>query len=138
MFEAQAQGDGVSIKLYSSDNGVYKSKHFMNDLIKKGQVIWRSRVGGGHHNGVAECAINNVPRTAWTTMIHASLRWPKVSEKCIWPLAFHCAIQLHNNTLNIKTGLTPEELLIKNKDTGSALINDHVLCSPLYILDPRS
>ena len=138
LFEAQAQGDGVTVKSYSSDNGVYQSKDFMNELIKKGQGVRRSGVGGHHHNGVAECAIKNVSRTARTIMIHAALRWPEVAEKRLWPLAFQHAIHLHNNTPNIETGLKPEELWTKTKGTGSALVNAHVWGSPVYVLDPRS
>ena len=73
-FEKQSYGEGVTIKAYSSINGVYQAKDFMNELLKKGQGIKCSGVGGHHHNGVAENAIKNVTKIARTMMINAALR----------------------------------------------------------------
>ena len=137
-FEKQSFGEGVAIKAYSSDNGVYQARDYMNELLKKGQGIKRSGVGGHHHNGVAENSIKNITRIARTMMINAALRWPEVAEKKLWPLAFQHAIHVHNNTPNVQTGLTPEELWTKSKGTNSAVRNAHTWGCPVYILDPRA
>ena len=38
-FEREAAGVGVTVKSYSSDNGIYTSKEFMKELAEKGQGI---------------------------------------------------------------------------------------------------
>ena len=80
-FERDALSAGVEVKSYNSDNGIYTSKEFMKELVKKGQGLKLSGVGAHHHNGVAENAIKIVVTTARTIMIHAAIRWPEYSEK---------------------------------------------------------
>ena len=83
-------------------------KDYMKELVKDGQTIKHSSVGGHHHNGVAENAIKNVVRKARTMMIHAALRWPECSEKSLWPMALSHAVHLHNHASKMDSGLSPE------------------------------
>ena len=48
---------GHKIKQYDTDNGVFKSKEFMQDIQKLNQSIDSSRTGSHHQNGIAEKAI---------------------------------------------------------------------------------
>ena len=64
-------------------------------------------------------------------MIYVALHWSVVAEKCLWS-------RLHNNTLNIETKLTPEEMWNKTKGTGSALVNAHVFDSLVFPFNIRS
>ena len=58
--DREAMGAGVPVDRYSTDSGIYPSKYFTRGLHGEVQGIRRSTVGGYHHNGVAENAINNV------------------------------------------------------------------------------
>ena len=59
-FEREALSEGVTIKNYSSDNGIYVTKEYTRELHEKNQGMHLSGVGGHHHNGVAENTIKNV------------------------------------------------------------------------------
>lgn len=61
-FEREAMGVGVTVRRYSTDNGVYNSLEFMKEIHKNNQVIRHCGVGAHHGNGVAENAIGNVVR----------------------------------------------------------------------------
>ena len=52
-------GVGVPVERYFIYNGIYTPKEFTIDLHFKFQVIRHNIVGGRHHKGVAENAINN-------------------------------------------------------------------------------
>ena len=136
-FEREARMVGVEVKAYRTDNGVYTSKEFTNELEQEGQGIKHSGVGGHHHNGVAENAIKNVQRKARTMMIHAALRWPDQSERQLWPLALDYAVYLHNHTPREATGLSPEKIWTRSKSSHSALQHARVWGCPVYVLDPR-
>ena len=138
IFEKDAFSVGVTVKAYSTDNGVYTSAEFQMELAKENQQIKHSGVGGHHHNGVAENAIKNVVRTARTLMIHAALRWPEMTAKELWPLALDHAIWLHNHTPRSDSGFSPEELWCRSKSEHLDLQRTHVWGCPAYVLDPRS
>lgn len=114
-FERESMGSGVSIKRYCTDNGVYTSREFLKEIHRNGQNIRHSGVGGHHHNGVAERAIGTVMRTANTILLHTALRWPKFSQKDLWPMAVLHAVNLHNNTPKMDNGLSPMEIWSKRK-----------------------
>jgi hypothetical protein len=136
-FEREALTDGITVKRYNSDNGIYTSKDFTEELNKKGQGARLSGVGGHHHNGVAENSIRHVVRLARTMMIHAALRWPSTAKRDLWPLAMQHAVHLHNNMPDTKTGLCSEELWTKSRSSHSALVSAHTWGSPAYVLEPK-
>ena len=51
-FEREAKSQGVVIKGYHTDNGIFSSSDFMEELLKKQQKIRFSGVGASHKNGV--------------------------------------------------------------------------------------
>ena len=63
-FERDAAAVGITVKSYVTDNGIYTSKDFLDELSKKDQTIRLSGVGAHHQNGVAENAIKNTVRMA--------------------------------------------------------------------------
>ena len=74
-FEKDAYDDGVIIQsYYHTDNGVFTSKQFMDELLDHRQTIRFSGSGAAHQNGVAERAIRTVVTMARTMMIHAAMR----------------------------------------------------------------
>ena len=135
-FERQAAAQGIDIKTYQTDNGIYTSRQFMAELNEKGQGIKHSGVGGHHHNGVAENGIKIVVYMARTMMIHSALRWPEVSDRELWPLALSHAVHLYNHTPRQDKKMSPEELWSRTKSSHSILINAQPWGCPTYILDP--
>ena len=72
-FEREAASIGVQVQMYSTDNGVFTSQAYKEQLQKAGQAIRHSGVGGHHHNATAETSIKHVGKSALTMMIHAAL-----------------------------------------------------------------
>ena len=52
-FERNGMGMGVHVKRYCTDNGIYTSQDFMDEIHKNEQCIRHCGVGGNHQNGVA-------------------------------------------------------------------------------------
>ena len=50
----EAMEHGVELKRFCTDNGIFKSKAFMEALKDNYQMITKSGVGAHHQNGVAE------------------------------------------------------------------------------------
>ena len=80
-FERENTTEGVYIKAYNTDNGVFTAEQFMKEVFENFQGTRRSGVGGHHHNGVAEKAIKDITRMSRTMMVHQALRWPKMVDK---------------------------------------------------------
>ena len=76
-FERGAQSQGVVIKGYHTDNGIFNSSEFMEDLLKKQQKIIFSGAGTSYQNGSAERTIKTVVTMARTMLMHAALRCPE-------------------------------------------------------------
>ena len=52
-FEKEAQIQGVATKGHHTDNGIFNSLEFMDELLKKQLKIRFSGAGASHQNGVA-------------------------------------------------------------------------------------
>ena len=86
-FEREAQSQGVVIKGYHTDNGIFNSLEFMEDLLKKQQKIRFSEAGASHQNGAVEHAIKVVVTMARTMLMHAVLRCPEDTFPTdLWPM----------------------------------------------------
>ena len=73
-FEREAHSQGVVVKGYHTDNGVFNASEFMEELLKNQQKIRFSGAGSSHQNGAAECAIKTVVTMKMTMLMHAALR----------------------------------------------------------------
>ena len=131
-FEMENQHVGVTIKRYSTDNGVYTIKELAMKLQDQGQQLRLSGVGAHHQNGPTENAIKNVPRIF---MFHAALGWPSKFDKSLWPLAMNQAVHMHNHAPRLLDNYSPIELWTGPKSTYSELTNIHPF--GYYVLDPR-
>ena len=109
-FERAARDAGVTIQEYHTDNGVYQSKAFAEEISKNMQTIRFSVVGAKWQNGLAENAIKIVTNRARTMMIHAAIHWPEVDDKSMWPFAVSYAVHLYNQTPNRLTNISPAEI----------------------------
>ena len=92
-FDREAQIQGVVIKVYHTDNGIFNSSDFMEELLKKQQKIRFSGAGTSHRNGAAERAIKTVVTMARTMLMHAALRCPEDTLSTdLWPMAMDYAV----------------------------------------------
>ena len=96
-FEREAQSQGVVIKGYHTDNGIFNASEFMEELLKKQQKIRFSGAGASHQNGSAERAIKMVVTMASTMMMHTALRSPEDTLSTdIWSMAMDYAVWVYN------------------------------------------
>ena len=136
-FEREAQSIGVQVKQYSSDNGVYISSAFGNNLRENNQTIRHSGVGGHHHNGAAENGIKNVVMKARTMMFNSALRWPESIDLSLWPLALQHAAHLYNEIPKPSSGIAPVEIWTTSKSSYSAFKHAHPWGCPAMVLHPK-
>ena len=136
-FERVAQDVGVNVLSYHTDNGIYTSKAYVDNLIQHQQSIRHSGVGAKWQNGAAEGAIGMVVSRARTLMIHAALHWPEEEDETLWPLSLNHAAHLYNHTPNEASGISPIEIFSRSVSDHKDLKNTHTWGSPVYVLEPR-
>ena len=76
IFDREDQSQGVVIKGYHTDNGIFNSSEFMEELLKKQQKIRFGGAGASHQNGAAEFDINTVVIMERTMLMQNALRCP--------------------------------------------------------------
>jgi hypothetical protein len=136
-FERMAREVGVDISKYHTDNGIYTSKAYVADLVRKNQSIQHSGVGAKWQNGAAEGAIGMVVSKARTLMVHAALHWPEEEDDSLWPLSLTHAAHLFNHTPSQFNGIAPVEVFTSTLSDHEMLRNTHTWGSPVYVLEPR-
>jgi len=136
-FERSSLHMGVARNSYHTDNGIFKSKRFVHEIMKNSQSIRHSGVGSKWQNGVSEGAISIIASRARTLMIHAALHWPEVEDASLWPLAVSHAVQLYNHTPNSSSGIAPIEVFTRTTSDCQFLQNCHPWGCPAYVLQPR-
>jgi transposase InsO family protein len=135
--ERWASQFGVNIKRFHSDNGIFKSIEFLEDLRRHDQEIDFSGTGAHHQNGVAERSIQTVVEWARTMMIHAAIHWPDQIDLALWPFALTHAAHLYNQLPNEATGMSPLEIFTGQKvENHLHLRQSHVFGCPVYVLHP--
>ena len=106
-FEREAQSQGVVIKGYQTDNVIFNSSEFMEELLKKQQKIRFSGAGASHQNGAAERAIKMLVTMARTVLMHAALRFPEDTlSTAIWPMTMNYDVWVYNRTPDMQSGLS--------------------------------
>ena len=89
----EAQSQGVVIKGYHTDNGIFNSSEFIEELLKKEQKIRFSGASASYQNGESERAIKTVVTMSRNMLMHAALRCPEdIFSTDIWPMAMDYAI----------------------------------------------
>ena len=135
-FERHCRDMGVEVDSYHTDNGVYKSQAFTEEIARNSQSIRFSGVGAHFQNGVAEGAIRIVVTKARTMILHAEIMWPEAKDPSLWPMALSHAVHLYNNTPN-PTGIAPIEVFSRTISDHQALRLSHTWGCPTYVLEPR-
>ena len=136
-YERAMLDEGVVVKAYHTDNGVFTARQFMEEIEKNFQTIGFSGVGGHHANGIAERGIGVVMSTARTMMIHAAIRWPDVITAELWPMAVDYAVHISNHLPREATGMAPIDILLGVRVPRQWLRDLHVWGCPTYVLDLR-
>ena len=72
----EAMEHGVELKCFHTDNGMFKSKVFVEALKDNHQMITKLGAEAHHQNGVAEWAIGAVQAMARAMILHMWLHWP--------------------------------------------------------------
>jgi len=138
-FEREAFTSGVVMQSYHTDNGVFTSNGFMEELLSSNQRIRFSGVGAAHQAGVAERGIRTVVDMARTMMLHTALHAPDLISAELWPMAMDHAVWLYNRIPRRGCGATPLEIWSRSTHTPTRDIlgNSHVWGCPVFVLEPK-
>jgi hypothetical protein len=133
-FERMATENGISIKKYRGDNGVYATYLFKSSCEALNQAQDFSGVGAKHQNGVAERMIGTITRRARTMLLHATILWPDIITEDLWPFALKMAVDVHNATPGI-SGLSPDKIFSGHKTSRCRLKDFHPFGCPVFVLE---
>ena len=96
-FEKEDQSQGVEIMGYHTDNGIFNASEFIEEPLKKNQMIKFSGAGASHQNGAAESAIKTVVTTSRTMLTHGTIICPEDTLFTdYWPIAMGYAVWVYN------------------------------------------
>ena len=96
-FEREAQSQGLVIKGYHTDNGIFNASDFMEDMLNNQKKIKFRRAGASYQNGAAERAIKTLVTMSRTMLMHAVLRFPEDTLYTgIWPMAMDHTVWVYN------------------------------------------
>lgn len=137
-YEREAYNSGVVVQQYHTDNGIFGTADFVDELLSKQQTVRYSGVGAAHENGVAERGIQTVTYMARTMMLHAAMRAPEGFIKSEhWPMAMDQAVWLYNRIPRPGSGCSPHQLWTRSTTHKSEELTDcHVWGCPVYVLEP--
>jgi hypothetical protein len=108
--ESLAMQDGIAIKKYHADNGIFASNSFKGECDILKQEYSFSGVSAHHQNGVAERNIKTVSQWVHVIMLHFSHHWPSQANVCFWLQAIKYLLRVFNWITNMHTGLSPNEI----------------------------
>ena len=110
-FEREAQSQGVAIKGYHTDNGIFNTSEFMEYLLKNQQKISFSGASTSHKNGSSERAIKTVVTMARTMLMNAAIICPgDTFSTDIWPMSIDYAVWVYNRIPDMQSGLSDIEI----------------------------
>jgi hypothetical protein len=135
-FEREMQSMGVTVLHYHTDNGVFTSSQFQDELSSKEQGLSLSGVGAHHQNAMAEREIGIAFSMARTMMLHAKLRWPKAVSAKLWPMVIKHTQHLLNH-LPSQNNVCPLDLILRTTVPRDHFRTLHVWGCPAYVLDPK-
>jgi hypothetical protein len=133
--ESYARQDGVIIKGYNADNGVFASKAFKKDCDLLHQLYTFSGVGAHHQSGVAEWNIKTITQWAWANMLRFAHHWPAKAKVCFWLQAIKYSIWVFNRMPNLANDLSPNELWSSSRAQTEEFHRTHVFGCSVYVLD---
>ena len=136
-FERLCERNGVRVMHYHADNGVFRSKVWMDDCQSKGQGMSFAGVDAHHQNGRAEAKIRRLQEMTRTSLLHARRKWPQEISANLWPYALRMANDSINATPSLQdvSGRTPEQLFSTTEVETNPKHWIH-FGSPVFVLDP--
>ena len=90
----EAMEYGIELKHFHTNNGIFKSKAFVEALKDNYQMITKSGVGAHHQNGVTERATRTVQAMARAMLLHVQLHWPDEFDPSLWPFALDHLVEI--------------------------------------------
>ena len=129
----------AEVKHYHGDNGIFSAEEYRRDCTEKGQGLSFSGVGAQHQNARAERAIQTIMYMARTFMVHASLHWSErgSDDLSLWSFAVKHSVWIYNRVPNARSGLTPLELITKERSDYRDLLRCHVWGCPVFVLEAK-
>ena len=110
-FNSEAKSQGVEIKGYHTDNGIFNASYFIEELFKKQQKIRFSGSGASHQNGAAEHAINKVFTKARNMLMHAAIICPEETLSTdILTMTMDYSVWVYNRIPDMQSGLSAIEI----------------------------
>ncbi len=127
------------VKHYHGDNGIFSAEEYRCNCDKKGQSQSFSGVGAQHQNARAERGIQTIMYMARTFMVHASLHWTDrgSDDLSLWSFAVKHSVWIYNCVMNAWSGLTPLELVTKERSDYKDILRCHVWGCPVYVLKAK-
>ncbi len=133
-----AKQEGIEIKKYHADNGIFVSKAFKEECDLKGQCYLFSGVRVHHQNGVAERNIKTIVDWSQANMVHIAHCWPEHANIHFWLQAEEDYIWVFYHLPNIKQGgLYPNKLWLSCRAPTKEFNRAHVFGCLVYVLDAR-
>lgn len=133
-FERFAKRFNRKIKHIHSDNGVFRSKAFLQDCQNNNQTWSFCGVGAHWQNGIVERYIGIITERARTMLLHAMSMWPEVITTEFWSYVWQHAVNIHNVTIRKGQTKNPYQLFT-DEDPHFSLSDFHVFGAPCYVLD---
>jgi Reverse transcriptase (RNA-dependent DNA polymerase) len=136
-YERLCLRDGITVKHYHADNGVFRAKQWTDDCQNKQQGFTFAGVDAHHQNGKAEARIRRLQELTRTSLLHAQRMWPQEICAHLWPYALRMASESINSTPNLRNkhqGRTPEQLF-SGSDVNSNPKHWKHFGSPVFVLD---
>ncbi len=134
-FESYAASNGINIKHYHSDNGIFAAAQWKSHCDENQQTTSFAGVNAHHQTGRVERKIRSLQEQARSMLIFAHHRWPSAITANLWPYAVRAA----NDALNAtpSTRFQYERSPIQVFSGSDIDINHrdwtHVFC-PAYVL----
>jgi hypothetical protein len=127
------------VKYYHGDIGIFYMEEFWRDCEEKRQSQLFSGVGTQHPNAHAECASQTMMYMARTFMVHTSLHWTErgSDDLSLWSFAVKHLVWVYNCVPNVWSGLTPLELITRERSDYKYILRCHVWGCPVFILEAK-
>ena len=114
-FEIFSRQNGINIKVYHSDNGIFSCTEWRNDCQLKNQATRYTGVGAHHQNGIVERRIQTLLDMSRSMLIHAHNKWNNVITVNLWTLEMSYATRC-TNSISLShndSKSTPEQMYTK-------------------------
>ena len=135
-FEIFSRQNGIKIKGYHSDNGIFSCTEWRNDCQIKMQATRYTGVGAHHQNGIVERKIQTLQDMSRAMLIHAHNKWNKVITVNLWTLAISYATRCINAIPSSHNDFksTPEQMYTKSTESSINIIGHHTFGCPVFVL----